>query len=1053
MARNSSKSRMRHFFAAWCLMIAIVVTGNTQSRDLFKKVFVNDGALMTASLTGIVVDQDNAVVTDADVLVKNVSESVRREATTGNDGEFTILQLPPGYYTVAVRHQGFATAEVRDVALKIRDQLALKIQLKLGRIGETVTIGADDSILQKNPALGLSLNRHFIEDLPVNGRSLQPLITLTPGIVSTKSTFSEQGQFSVNGQRANANYFLVDGVSANIGVAAGADGLGQSGGGSLPGLTALGSTPSLLSMDAVQEFKIHTNAYAPEFGRTPGAQVVITTRSGTDAFRGTLFEYFRGGAIGANDWFANRDGLKTLSIRQHDFGGVVSGPIIKKQTFFFASYEGLRLRLPQFATVEVPSLFARQSAAPQLKPFLNAFPLPNGAETSNGLARFSAGYTDAASFNAASIRVDQRIGERVTLFGRYHAAPSATVQRGAGSSLNTSLLIGFSTQSLTFGASANINPQISNDVRLNFSRSHGAKSSLLDDFGGAVPLDDATVFPPFTSRLDSSYSLSFGSTAAFSLGKDASNFQNQINLVDNLALARGTHQLKFGFDYRRLTPIYGQREFKEIAAFNSVADAIDSGIASSVTILSQDEAGVLLTNFSAYGQDTWRATRRLNLSYGLRWEYNPPPSGKDDQVPFTVQGLDTPDTLALAPPGTPHYQTTLNNFAPRFGAVYQVSEQQGWETVLRGGFGLFYDLGMGPLANTTVSFPYLRRRVFSNAEYPIKPSSPLPLPFTLNPPVSRIRATEPNLKLPLTMQWNIALEQSLGSQQSVSAAYVAAVGCRLLRLESLFNPNPNFFQVLVITNEATSDYHALQIQFQRRLSRDLQALASYTWSHSIDIASNDSSPNAPAAKIDPLRDRASSDFDVRHSFNAAVTYGIPAPAKRTLISAILRNWTINAIATARTATPVDVSVRRDLGFGPFNLRPDLIPGNPLYLEDQSAPGGRRINGAAFVTPQASRQGTLGRNALRGFPVSQIDLALNRRFALTDQINLQMRADVFNVFNHPNFGDPVGDLGSSLFGRSTSMLGRSLASAGSAGLNPIYQVGGPRTIQLVLKLQF
>src|SRR6266542_884062 len=137
MARNSSKSRMRHFFAAWCLRSAIGGTGNTQSRELFKKVFVNDGALMTASLTCIVVDQDNAVVTDADVLVKNVSESVTREATTGNDGEFTILQLPPGYYTVAVRHQGFATAEVRDVALKIRDQLALKIQLKLGRIGET----------------------------------------------------------------------------------------------------------------------------------------------------------------------------------------------------------------------------------------------------------------------------------------------------------------------------------------------------------------------------------------------------------------------------------------------------------------------------------------------------------------------------------------------------------------------------------------------------------------------------------------------------------------------------------------------------------------------------------------------------------------------------------------------------------------------------------------------------------------------------------------------------------------------------------------------------
>src|SRR6266850_3365481 len=273
MARNSRKSRMRHFFSAWCLMLASIVTGNAQSRDLFTKVSVNDGALVTATLTGIVVDQDNAVVPDADVLVKDVGENVRREATTGNDGGFTILQLPPGYYTVAVRHQGFATAEVRGVAFKTRDQLPLKIQLKLGHIGETVTVGSDDSIVQKNPTLGLSLDRHFIDELPVNGRSLQPLITLTPGIVPTKSTFSEQGQFSVNGQRANANYFLVDGVSANIGVAAGADGLGQSGGGSLPGMTAFGSTQSLFSMDAVQEFKIQTNAYSAEFGRTPGAQV------------------------------------------------------------------------------------------------------------------------------------------------------------------------------------------------------------------------------------------------------------------------------------------------------------------------------------------------------------------------------------------------------------------------------------------------------------------------------------------------------------------------------------------------------------------------------------------------------------------------------------------------------------------------------------------------------------------------------------------------------------------------------------------------------------
>jgi len=520
-------------------------------------VSINDSRPVAASLTGTVIDENNAVVPNADVLVKDSRDSVKREATTGADGAFAILQLPPGNYTVAVHHLGFATAEVRDVALKIREQLALKIQLKLGNIGETVTVVADESIVQRSPALGLSFDRRLIEYLPLNGRSLQPLITLTPGAVLTKSTFSEQGQFSVNGQRANANYFMVDGVSANIGIAAGADGLGQSGSGSLPGLTALGTTNSLLSLDALQEFRVHTNSYAAEYGRTPGAQVLITTRSGTDGFRGSVFENFRSGALGANDWFANRDGLETPSLRQHNFGAVLGGPIIKGQTFFFVSYEGFRLRSPQVASVEVPSLLARQSAPLQLRPFLNVFPLPNGPDTSNGLARFSAGYTDAASFNATSIRLDQRVGEKVTVFGRYQATPSESTQRGIGNSLNTALHMSFNTQTLTLGSTAVLTPRLINDLRINFSSSRGGKSSLLDGFGGGVPLSDSVLFPSSFSRNDSSYSLSFGGITSFAVGRDANNFQQQINLVNNLALSTRSHRLKFGVDYRRLSPTYG----------------------------------------------------------------------------------------------------------------------------------------------------------------------------------------------------------------------------------------------------------------------------------------------------------------------------------------------------------------------------------------------------------------------------------------------------------------------------------------------------------------
>jgi hypothetical protein len=280
------------------------------------------------------------------------------------------------------------------------------------------------------------------------------------------------------------------------------------------------------------------------------------------------------------------------------------------------------------------------------------------------------------------------------------------------------------------------------------------------------------------------------------------------------------------------------------------------------------------------------------------------------------------------------------------------------------------------------------------------------------------------------------------------------VGRRLLRQELLVNPNSYFAQVFITTNKAASSYHALQIQFQRRLSRNLQSHVAYTWSHSIDNASNDSFPNSPSTFIDPRFDRASSDFDVRHSFAGAITYNIPTPACGAVGSRLLRDWSVDGIFIVRTATPVDVFFMRDIGFGPFNFRPDLVPGVPLYLIDSSFPGGRAINREAFTVPQTARQGTLGRNALLGFPLRQLDLALRRGFALTERMNLQFRMDAFNLFNRPNFGDPIGDLNSGLFGRSNAMFGRSLGSnVGSVGLNSAYQSGGPRSIQMSLKLQF
>jgi len=281
---------------------------------------------------------------------------------------------------------------------------------------------------------------------------------------------------------------------------------------------------------------------------------------------------------------------------------------------------------------------------------------------------------------------------------------------------------------------------------------------------------------------------------------------------------------------------------------------------------------------------------------------------------------------------------------------------------------------------------------------------------------------------------------------TITASYVAALGRELISVRRLVTPNPDFLSVQLVRNEATSDYHALQLQFQRRLSRGLQALASYTWSHSIDDASSDFGVGL---------DHASSDFDLRHSFSSAITYDVPAPSPP-VARAVLGNWSIDTIVRLQSATPVDLIARSNFTlFGEtVNVRPDYVAGQPLYLTDRLAPGGKLFNRAAFVIPPVGRQGSLGRNVMRGFPLNQTDFSLRRRFGLSERVSLMFRADVFNVFNHPNFADPVNSLSSGSFGLSTQTFGKGLGSGTfGAGLSPLYQIGGARSVQFSFKAQF
>ena len=334
----------------------------------------------SASLAGRVTDPSNAVIVDATITAISDDTNIRHVTTTNAAGEYYLANLPPRSYRIEVEKTGFRTLVKPDLVLHVQDSVRLDFEMTLGSVSEIVTVDAGAPLVKtRSGTVSTVIDRAFVDNLPLNGRSFQTLIMLTPGTVVTPTAFNEQGQFSVNGQRTDANYFTVDGVSANFGVT-GYFPMMQTAGGALPALSASGGTNSLVSVDAMQEFRIQTSSFAPEFGRTPGGQISIVTRSGTNAFRGAVFEYFRNDALDARDWFVNANSLSKPEQRLHDFGGVLGGPVRADKTFFFFSHEGLRLHQPSSMQTTVPSVASRQQAPASIRPFLNAYPLPNGAE-------------------------------------------------------------------------------------------------------------------------------------------------------------------------------------------------------------------------------------------------------------------------------------------------------------------------------------------------------------------------------------------------------------------------------------------------------------------------------------------------------------------------------------------------------------------------------------------------------------------------------------------------------------------------------------------------
>ena len=1042
------------------------------------------GQSPNGTINGRVLDPSNKVIGAADILLINDATGVQYLGKTNDDGIYVLPNLPPGAYRLQVSKRGFKTLIKPDIVLNIQDALSINFTLPIGAAFEIVTVEGGASMINTTDAsVSTVVDQSYIQNMPLNGRSFQDLILLTPGVVTQTpqlvgGAVGQTGEFSVNGQRTESNYYTVDGVSANVGASAGVNGITSAGAsGSIAASTAMGTTQALVSVDDLQEFRVQSSTYSAEYGRNPGGQIAFETKSGTNQWHGTAYDYLRNGGLDASDWFNDYFGLKEAGIRQNDFGGTVGGPIEipglyhgKDKTFFFVSYEGLRLTAPQPASVSyVPDATLRANTPAPLSQVLNAFPLqsPNGTDdTANGVAQFIGSWSNPSSLDSTSVRFDHAVNDKLRLFLRFSDTPSSSLSRGASSAVPTPTMVhdsAYTMRTYTTGVSSVFSNRLSNEFRLNYSSNEVASRYGLGAFGGGTPVNLAQ-FTGGGPSSDTDVFFILGSSFLAIEQLRNTGAQRQWNLVDTVSLSWGRHQFKFGVDYRRLAPFASQSSPDSQYLFEGPsAIRVNDGI-----MLAQAYAPSypLYFNFSIYTQDEWRVSPRLSLSLGLRWEVNPAPGVTRGIRPDTLQGSG-PNTWSLAPQGTPLWNTTWNNFAPRLGAAYVLRSTRDWETVLRGGGGVFFDTGQqlgslgfdGPgfIASTPVlfgSFP-------GNLAALIPPFTPLSLPLL------QAFGFSPHLQLPYTLQWNGAIQQQLGKLQALTVSYVGSHASRLLQ-ESQFTSsiNPLTGTFYVVQNGLTSDYDSLQLQFRRRLTRGLTALASYSWSHCIDYGSEN-------YNIGYLRGNC--DFDVRHNLSSAFSYDLPNVGQNGFVKAVLSHWGVDDRFTARTAFPVFLS-----GNTIFNSTTgvemasgeDSVQGQPVYINGtncasvlqglgdlqpgQTCPGGRAINPCAFYPVGGPANngcpgnptivGLAPRNYPRGFDAVQMDLAIRREFPIHERLKVQFRAEAFNILNHPNFG-AVSTSGSN-FGQATATLANSLSI-----LNPLYQQGGPRSLQFALKVVF
>jgi hypothetical protein len=1042
-----------------------------------------------ATLSGTITDPSGAIITKANVTVTNEATNVAAKTQTTGAGVYVMPDLPPGLYRVLVEHQGFKQIEVEHLELHTQDTISRNFILPVGAASETIQVSGNQNATNDSPAVSMTVNRDFVEDMPLNGRSLTDLIALTPG-----AAYAAGDTYSINGQRPDSNNYTVDGASAQTAGYNNNGGLPEASAlaGSIPSQTAISTTQSLVGLDSLQEFKVQTSGYSAEFGRTPGGQVEFTTRSGTDTLHGSLFEYLRNTVLDANSWSNDVNHLPQAAEQQNDFGGTLGGPLQiphlydgKGKTFYFVSYEGLRLLLPiSGISSAIPSDAFRAYASPNMQPFLDAMPdpakspgyapiadnctvpdpvVPTQQDPCDG--NFPYSYSTRNNLDAMSFRADHTLTNKWKLFLRYADTPSSTVNPETGNPL----VLSNGSHLWTVGATGSLAGNVISETRFNFT--HEAENNVRTQvaYQGSIPFSpNLAISSQYLTnpRSETDVNVVVGSLYTNLEYGGYATEQRQYQLVQSLNWTHGVHTVKFGLDWRRILDVNEQQPYASYVIVTSLND-IQEGNATYLVIVADAISYPVFNNLSLYAQDHWKIGERFALDYGLRWELNPPPGVSQGYSPLALNQVSNLATTQ-ASFGPPLYRTQYTKFAPRLGFTYRLNNSSNHAIVLRGGGGIFYDTGQQMAAGAFFSgYPYY-------AQGPYQMEVPLPLTqgdlaaptVSLTPPYSNdYYFTDPNLTLPYTEQWNLSLDRTMRSDNVLTVSYVGNAGHKLLAdieaRNSAGNLNPAVFgagQAYINSNAASSSYNALQVMDTGHITRDLQMVGSYTWSHALD----DESQNGGVYSLE----RGNSNYDLRQMLNVAVNYHVPLATGGALRS-LGSGWLLATRFVAQGGFPIDLyQTQTDTAQSNFNYteyRPNLVPGQPIYLHGPAAgavPRQWRLNRAAFAcasgtttnangscsgTPTA--QGTLGRNYVRNPTFNNFNVSAERTFPIFERLNLNFRVDAFNVLNHVNVDNPT------TYTFANSQFGILTGEETIGSTNALYGTGANRSLQLNLHLQF